>query len=487
MLITQTQCRLITPEGIIARERLEEDTARFTRMLALLGVTRDDRVILKSANSYGFIVALFSLCSLAVSVTVLDEQTVADEVAQICEETGASWLLTDRAPEEPQASVLLIGDILRELEAAPSPGGEGEGSGIDFTRWCARPDALILYSSGTTGQPKGIVKAGAAFMDNIRYSITAMNYVPADCMLPVVPFSHFYGISLIFSWWLTSCSFVICNPKNLWSVIASIAKDGATVVDANPSAYYTLLRMLHRKPEQLEIVKKAPVRMWCVGGSPLTQDLEDQFTAVFGQPLLNGYGLSELGNVTLGTLEHPEGCGYPLPGVELRILDSAGIEQEEGSVGEVWIRTEGCMEGYLNRPELTASVLQDGWFKTGDLGCLNHGMLHVIGRSGKTVNRMGYMVSPVYIEDRIGKLGQRSSVVALEDEAKGTLLVAFVESESPQSLPALRKELSRLLPTYMYPDLLLSLPSFPLNRNGKVDRLEMERIARQRASLPKGI
>ncbi|MBJ8193040.1 long-chain fatty acid--CoA ligase, partial [Bacillus cereus] len=79
-------------------------------------------------------------------------------------------------------------------------------------------------------------------------------------------------------------------------------------------------------------------------------------------------------------------------------------------------------------------VLQDGWFKTGDLGYLDDGMLYVIGRSGKTVNRMGYMVSPVYIEDRIGSLGYRSCVITLEDEAKGTLLVAFIEGESSQAL-----------------------------------------------------
>jgi acyl-CoA synthetase (AMP-forming)/AMP-acid ligase II len=225
--------------------------------------------------------------------------------------------------------------------------------------------------------------------------------------------------------------------------------------------------------------------MWCVGGSPLTQDLEEKFNNIFGQPLLNGYGLSELGNVTLGTLECPKGCGKPLPGVDLKILDSTGNHQVDGIVGEVWIRSAGCMEGYLNRADLTQSVLQDGWFKTGDLGYLDDGMLYVIGRSGKTVNRMGYMVSPVYIEDRIGSLGYRSCVITLEDEAKGTLLVAFIESESSQVLPVLRKEMNRVLPSYMFPDLLLPLDHFPLNRNGKVDRLEMERTALEKAASRK--
>ncbi|MDQ0495071.1 class I adenylate-forming enzyme family protein [Paenibacillus brasilensis] len=485
MLVTHTDCRIISPEGIMTRERLERDVTIFSRMLALRGIPEEGRVILKAANSYYFVVSLFSLCNIAVSVTVVDEQTVLDEVAQIYDEAAACCILTDCDLELPHALVILIQDLIQEEAVHPHWVGEPEIEALDFNKWCERPDALILYSSGTTGKPKGIVKAGSAFMENIRHSIHAMNYLPSDHMLPVVPFSHFYGISLIFSWWLTSCSLIICNPKNLWSVIASITKDRATVVDANPSAFYTLLRMLSRKPEQLEMVKESPVRMWCVGGSPLTQDLEEKFNNIFGQPLLNGYGLSELGNVTLGTLECPQGCGKPLPGVDLKILDAAGSQQADGIVGEVWIRSAGCMEGYLNRPDLTQSVLQDGWFKTGDLGYLDDEMLYVIGRSGKTVNRMGYMVSPVYIEDRIGSLGYRSCVITLEDEAKGTLLIAYIEGESSQALSVLRKEMNRVLPSYMFPDLLLPLAHFPLNRNGKVNRLEMERIALEKVASRK--
>ncbi|MMZ63583.1 Anguibactin system regulator [compost metagenome] len=125
-------------------------------------------------------------------------------------------------------------------------------------------------------------------------------------------------------------------------------------------------------------------------------------------------------------------------------------------------------------------MLQDGWFKTGDLGFLKEEMLYVIGRAGKSVTRMGYTFSPVYIENQISRLGYRSCVIALDDERKGASLIVFVERNDGQEHSSLRKDINRLLPTYMYPDTLLVVDSFPLNRNGKVDRLELERLAYQR-------
>ncbi|MFB0842093.1 class I adenylate-forming enzyme family protein [Paenibacillus oleatilyticus] len=480
MIVAQSESQIITSGHTYNKDRFEKDVQVFSRMLGVRGLSEGDRVILKSENSYWFIVALFSLCQLAVSIAVVDEQVQADELGQIYADIGASCILTDVAADIPDATILIIESMIQEEAVYEYWAGEVSPSPIHIDKWTEMKDALILFSSGTTGKPKVIVKSGRSFMDNIKLSVEAMNYVSSDRLLPIVPFSHFYGISLIFSWWLTQCSLIISNHKNLWSIVTSVIKEKATVVDANPSAFYAFIRMLLRKSDQLEQVKNTSVRMWCVGGSPLTKDLEEKFAEVFGHRLLNGYGLSELGNVTLGTLENPEGCGRPLPGVETSVRDQHGIERNEGEVGEVWIRTPGCMEGYLHQEELTRSVIQDGWFKTGDLGFLQEGNLHVIGRNGKSINRMGYTFSPVYIENQISRLGYRSCVVPLDDEKKGTLLVVFVENESAQELPQFRKNLNRMLPTYMYPDLLLLVTQFPLNRNGKLDRLELERMAQER-------
>ncbi|WP_458121515.1 class I adenylate-forming enzyme family protein [Paenibacillus sp. Z6-24] len=477
MLTAQMKCQIISVDGRSSREQLEQDATGLSRLLSLRGFSSDSRVILKSANSYWFIAALFALCHKAVSLVVVDPQIGRDELLHIHGETEANLLLTDTDLMLPGMETILLSELADSLAVQRRMEIQSPQESLDLDAWCARRDALILYSSGTTGKPKGIVKAGQLFMDNIVHSIRAMGYQPTDCMLPVVPYSHFYGISLIFSWWLTACSLIVCNPQNLRSVITNIIRERATIVDANPSAFYTMLRMLARKPRQLEALQNAPVRMWCVGGSPLTRDLEEKFDALFHKPLLNGYGLSELGNVTLGTLGNPHGCGAPLPGIQIKVLDSLGNPLPDQEIGEVWIQTPGCMEGYLHRPDLTEAAVHNGWFRTGDMGCTDNGNLHVVGRTGKTVNRMGYLVSPAYIESRISLLGCRSCVIALDDELKGSLLIAFIEEEAALTLAELRKEMNQILPTYMYPDLLIPLPGFPLNRNGKVDRLELEKLA----------
>ncbi|WP_025679985.1 class I adenylate-forming enzyme family protein [Paenibacillus massiliensis] len=480
MPVTQMHGQIITSQKLIDQAEFQRDVLGFSHLMHINGIHEESRVILKAENSYWFIVSLFSLCQLAASVTVVDEQIQTDELENIYHEVEACCIVTDHELALPQVNTLLFSTLQEELELYQYLYGKDRSFLINLDSWMLKNDALILYSSGTTGKPKGIVKSGRSFIDNIKLSVQAMAYKSDDCLLPVVPYSHFYGISLIFSWWFTQCSILICKPKNLWSVITWLDQDKATVIDANPSAYYMILRMLERKPELLERLKQSPVRMWCVGGSPLTNDLEKSFMDIVGQPLLNGYGLSELGNVSMGTLASPMGCGRLLPGVEARIETRNPVDELEQGIGEIWIRTPGCMEGYLHQPDLTQEVLQDGWFKTGDLGFLKEEMLYVIGRAGKSVTRMGYTFSPVYIENQISRLGYRSCVIALDDERKGASLIVFVERNDGQEHSSLRKDINRLLPTYMYPDTLLVVDSFPLNRNGKVDRLELERLAYQR-------
>ncbi|MFB6362846.1 class I adenylate-forming enzyme family protein [Paenibacillus elgii] len=480
MLAAQTKVEIVTTQGAFTKNEFEKDVLMFSHILRMREITEGDRVILKAENSYWYIVCLFSLCHLDVSIAVVDEQMPDHELSKIYREIGACCLITDAPSEIEGIAVLPIESMIEEKEGYRSGPGKPNPSEITIDRWTRRRDALILFSSGTTGKPKGIMKSGNSFIHNIELSVQAMGYQPDDRLLPLVPFSHFYGISLIFSWWLTQCTLIVCNYKNLWNVISSIMNEKATVVDANPAAYYTFLRMLSRKPHHMDQIRNSTVRMWCVGGSPLTDDLSDRFAKIFNQFLLNGYGLSELGNVTMGTLENPKGCGKPLPGVELRVLDPSGAELAEGETGEIWIRTPGCMEGYLNQEELTQSVIIEGWFKTGDVGLLLEGNLHVLGRAGTLVNRMGYMFSPVYIENQISRVGYRSCVIALDDEKKGTLLIVFVENDTGRSLSMIRKTITQLLPTYMYPDLLLLLAQFPLNRNGKVDRLKLQCLAKEK-------
>ncbi|CAM4056972.1 acyl--CoA ligase [Bacillus manliponensis] len=456
--------KIYTSEKTYSIQEFKRDIQAYKMYLKEMDVVAGERVLFTAENSYNFLIGFFALTELAVSIVLVDCLTGEKELNEIIKDCGSSVCISDKK--------LNLSPEIRRIQLNPpmkidSLVEVGDSINPD---WIHKEDALILYSSGSTGKPKGIVKSGTAFTLNLKKTMDVMRYQDDDVLLPLIPFTHFYGLSIVFLWRMMKCDLVLCDYKKIRSIIKAINDWRVTVVDGIPSTYHVLVNILKKREKIKENLKQSCVRMWCVGGAPLSSKLGDEFQSVLGKPLLDGYGLSELGNVALNVTTHKNGCGKSLEGVEVQVIDSKGLQLLNGEIGEIVVKTPDVMERYLNLPNETNLVLKDGWFKTNDLGYLDsHGNLFIIGRKGEEVVRKGYVIHPAKIEKNVeDALGIKGKIVTFHDEKKGAYMILFLEA-SPLENNGLKNAVTENLDPVLMPDKIVFLEKFPYLPNGKVD------------------
>ncbi|WP_078628210.1 class I adenylate-forming enzyme family protein [Streptomyces sp. NRRL F-2664] len=437
------------------------------------GVGPGDRVLVKGDNSVDYVVALLALMHLDASLVPVDHRQTAADGRFAARRARARWLLT-----RPADAADFPGECVLDypgLGARSTPAdGEGDGGEVDLAAWFARTDAVVLWSSGTTGPPKGIVKSGRALHDNTRRTIAAMGYRADDVLAPLLPFSHQYGLSVVLLWWLAGCTLAVTPYQRLDVALAQSVEHGVTAVDAAPSTYHSLLGVVRRRPELRAALRR--VRVWGVGGAPLPAPLAEAFPAVLGRPLLDGYGLTELGNVALATPQAPTGCGRPLPGVEVRVVRPDGAPAAPGELGGIEVRSPGLMEGRLREDGTLDPVPQGSWYPTADLGHFDaEGHLYVVGRN-QAVHRSGFTLYPESLERKAEACGRQVKALAVEDLRRGCTLHFVVADPDGGSPAQWRRRMAPHLAEYEQPNAVHVVDRFPLSANGKTDTAALRRM-----------
>ncbi|MCP3821629.1 acyl--CoA ligase [Streptomyces sp. A3M-1-3] len=461
------------------------------RVLRAHGVRPGDRVLVKADNSVEQVVAVLALVHLGASLVLLDNHHTDAETLRALTAAQVRFVLTDRRSRPVPAGIrgLTVEELYRAAREPAGPDtGTGTGTGTDprtnpesdpdtsedfsTQAWYCRDDALVIWSSGTTGESKGIVKSGRAFLDNLERTRRLMAYGVGDVFLPLLPFSHQYGISLILLAHLSGGDLVVVPYTRLDRALAAGARCGATVVDATPATYRSALNLMNRRPALLTALRG--VRMWCTGGAPMDRNLGRHFRESTGRPLLDGYGSTEAGNVAFATPDNPVGCGRILDGLEVRILSPDGRRAlPPGEVGEIWLHTPDLMEGYLSAGGGIAPAPASHGYRTGDLGHLDEGgNLHVAGRRS-AVHRLGHTLYPEVLERKAEVCGRPVKVIALADERRGHELVFVIEDPESGHPRVWRERVSRQLASFEHPNHVLVTDRFPLNRNGKTDVLRL--------------
>lgn len=344
----------------------------------------------------------------------------------------------------------------------------------------SRGRAMILYTSGTTGKPKGVVSTHDMIAAQIGTLVTAWEWGAADRTLLVLPLHHVHGIINVLGCALWSGATCEIHPRfdaeATWDRLAS---GEITIFTAVPTIYYRLIASWDSAPEAVRRRRSEgirSVRLMMSGSAALPAGILDRWRAITGHVLLERYGMTEIGMAIanpLHGLRQRGRVGRPLPGVDVRLVGEDGRLVRPGDPGELEIRGPAVFREYWRRPDATREAFRDGWFRTGDLAVVEDGIYRLLGRTSIDIIKTGgYKISALEIEDvlREHPAIAECAVVGIEDDEWGQLVCAAVElkSEEPLTLADLEPWARERLAPYKIPRAMIAVPGLPRNTMGKV-------------------
>jgi long-chain acyl-CoA synthetase len=482
-----------TPDAPALREGTAEDgrtlsyaalVGEIDRYAALLrgrGVRPGDRVLLVSENCGAQVALIFAASTVGAWIVNLNPRLSAPEIDAIQLHCGARLALYTAAvsPEAAAHAARAGAQADGELMIGPlNDACEPEAVQDD-------PVAALVYTTGTTGQPKGVMLSHRNLLFVAAVSSRLRGLVPQDRAWGVLPISHVYGLTSVLLGTLSAGACLQLAPRSTpEAMLRAIRDDGLTIVQGVPAMYARLLEQAGnaRLPSRL--------RFAYAGGSPLDPDLKRRVEALLGLPLHNGYGLSEAApTVSQTRLDGPRAdtaVGQPIPGVDVRIVDQAGRDLADGEAGELWVRGPNVMRGYYREPLLTEAALRPGgWLNTGDMARREgdgngDGALFIVGRTKELIIRSGFNVFPLEVETVLNAHpGVTQSAVVGKTAADGNEeVVAFVQPD-PQRAPtvdALRNWAAERLAPYKRPGRIVLMKALPAAATGKILKHELKEM-----------
>lgn len=346
--------------------------------------------------------------------------------------------------------------------------------------------AMILYTSGTTSKPKGVVSTHETITAQIKSLIEAWHWSSKDHTLCVLPLHHVHGIINVIGcamWSGATCEFLPkFSPKDIFD---KFLEGNINVFMAVPTIYFKLIAYLDdQSVSYISNVKSSleKFRLMVSGSAALPVSVMEKWRSVSGHDLLERYGMTEIGmgisNPYVGQRK-PGFIGTPLPGVQIRLTNEANIEIH-GEPGEIQVKGKTVFAEYWENPEATASSFTtDGWFKTGDIAEIIDGSFRILGRNSTDIIKSGgYKISALEIEEciRMEKNIIDCSVVGLPDDEWGELIAVALIAERSFELGLMIESLKNKLPGYKMPRKFKLLSDLPRNTMGKVTKNELKKI-----------
>jgi malonyl-CoA/methylmalonyl-CoA synthetase len=346
-------------------------------------------------------------------------------------------------------------------------------------------NAMILYTSGTTNKPKGVVTTHANIAAQISSIATAWQYAPTDHALCVLPLHHVHGIINVVSATLSIGGTVeFVTSFSVDDIFSRFLKGNINVFMSVPTIYFKLIAAFELLDvEARQNLKQAmkKFRLMVCGSAALPVSVMQQWEEVSGHVLLERYGMTEIGmgisNPYEG-LRKPGSIGMPLPGVSVRLVDENMQPVINGEAGEIQIKGENVFKEYWNKPDATAKEFtSDGWFKTGDVAVVEEGYYRILGRSSVDIIKSGgYKLSALEIEEvlRTHDLVDDCAVVGIADDEWGELVVAAVVAKEGLDQHQLNQWMRTQMATYKTPRKYLMVKELPRNAMGKVVKNEVK-------------
>jgi malonyl-CoA/methylmalonyl-CoA synthetase len=369
--------------------------------------------------------------------------------------------------------------LLRAAELASAPAAPIPGLAPERR-------ALMVYTSGTTGRPKGVVTTHGGLRAQVDALVEAWRWVPDDRILHLLPLHHVHGIVNALGCALGSGAACELRPRfdplDAWERLAS---GDITLFMAVPTMYGRLIAAWEDAGPATRrrwSDGAARLRLMVSGSAALPVAVLADWRRITGHTLLERYGMTEIGMALSNPLHgerRPGTVGRPLPGVEVRLVDEGGGVAAEGTPGEIEVRGPQVFREYWHRPEETARAFHDGWFRTGDVAVLERGYYRILGRQSTDIIKSGgYKISALEVEEVLREHPeiQDCAVVGLFDQDLGERVAAAVVCRRAGSLDpaALRAWARERLAPYKVPRDVRFLPELPRNAMGKVTKPELK-------------
>jgi long-chain acyl-CoA synthetase len=454
---------------------LDQDAGRVAAGLARLGVRPGERVCLHLGNRPEFVLAYYGCQKLGAIPVALNVTYAREELAYIVRDSEAAAILTG-APFAAQLPGASDTPTVRARVGADASGSLPFeallGDPPAPTRDCDREDvAAILYTSATTGRPKGVMLTQANVVSNAYATAHHLRMTSDDRGLCALPLFHCFGQNFIMNALVTAGGTLILHERFVPAeFLRALANHRVTILYAVPTMYIVLLA------NGLAGHDLSALRLAFSAAAMLPADVEQRWTTATGLPISQGYGLTECS--PFATYNHecvhrPGSVGTPIENVEVRVVDEHDREVPDGALGEIVIRGPNVMRGYLGKPEDTAEALRGGWLHSGDIGYRDQdGYFHLVDRVKDMINVAGFKVFPREVEEVLFEhpAVAEVAVVGCPDPVKGEVVRACVVVRSGHSTT--REELiercrGRMAP-YKVPVVVDFLATLPKSPTGKI-------------------
>jgi long-chain acyl-CoA synthetase len=472
---------------------LDDRSARAAALLREKGLQQGDRVGVMLPNTLEFPISYYGILRAGGVVVPMNVLLKRREIAFYLEDSGAKLLLgwhgfaeeardgaADAATElievEPEAFAELLGD--REPD-------------VDLADTDEEDTAVILYTSGTTGKPKGAELTHFNLSRNSDIASRTTSSVKAgDVVLGALPLFHSFGQTVSMNASLRVGATLTLLPKfDPGEALEIMQRDGVTHFYGVPTMYGTLLHHPGR-----EGYDTSALRICITGGASMPVEVLRGFEEAFGCELLEGYGLSETSPVACtnhpSRPRKPGSIGTPIEEVEMKVVDENDHEVPQGEVGEIVIRGHNIMKGYWRRPEATEEAMRGGWFHTGDMAKVDEdGYFFIVDRKKDLIIRGGYNVYPREVEEVLYEHPKirEAAVLGVPHDQWGEEIGAAVvlhegEELSPEEVSAYVKE---RIAAYKYPRIVWFMEELPKGPTGKILKREIDApAATEQASQP---
>lgn len=478
-LLWPTRTMVLCDDDKISYQEIYVRSKLLAHKLRDHGVHKGDRIVIYYENSLAFYVAYFAVWHAGGVVAPLNVFLHENELLRILKDAEPKILIISPTLQKKISRLsdlpLMITDI--DMTSPLPKSAEPYDTEEEHQHFDEDETVAMLYTSGTTGFPKGVMLSSKNIMTNTLQGVSSFEVEKNERVFCPLPLFHSLPQNVcIWTIMVVGATAIIVPKIDRQAIIKGISHK-PTIIVAVPALYglFCLLRSLDF----------GKVKYFVAGGDALSDKIRCLFALVYGRKICNGYGLTETSpfiGVDLDDYTQPTGTiGRSFPGMKTEIRSDDGILLSQGEIGTLWVSGDNVMKGYYKAPEATAAVIQDGWLNTGDLSYISpEGKIVLVGRERDLISNKGLKIYPQEVENILLSHAQVMQVAVLGVKDDDTEIpIAFIgtreaEANYPELIVALRTLCQRNLAPYKVPRQFYLRKELPVSATGKVNKVELK-------------